>query len=417
MKFSVQAKDLKKALGVASLVKPAISTNKNESGYLFVVEDGRCSIHSRNEEMRVRVHVPITDVDGEGSFAYPADKVDSVKYISGKITFEAGQEGDRFWLRYQSTGGAKSNRSTFDPELIQPVDTDLEDVPDGYQVNAALLKESLLISRSCIDEKDTDSSFSTIQIFDAAARKEWAKGDGCMFSSDRTLISYFNCDAFKGKGLAIHFRHVGGLTSFLGKCKGDVTVRTGEAATFVVDSEGGIFGWPRHTKYHGKYSYYPLKMDKFVLSMPKEYLVQSLQYLRSELSGNNDKIRVDYDPNLKSLQFKATEAVGAFESEPVKVTPVVDEETGIGKEALTESFSGNVNLNHMLKLVDDKFRGREVQLRVATIEKNGRSYLLLRTIDQFTLDEDGRTLIDKNDKEVKGEKFLCEVTRFMPSKD
>lgn len=416
MKFQVQASDLNSALEVVTLVSPTVVTSQGASGYLFVVEDGRCSIHSRDEYRRVKVDVPVGTVEGEGSVIYPADKIASMKYLDGWIEFEAGQDGDRHWVKYKSEGGAKAERSTCDPTLVQSLDDDLEKAEEGYTIKAALLREGLNLTKGyTASPGDTrlDDQYKTVQIFDAAAKKEWAKGDGCLYATDHIRMIYFMCEAFKGKGLAVHGRHLQCLMSFLSKCEGDVTIRPGEGVTFLVDSKGQALGWSAHLKYHGKYNYYPLKMDGFVLNVPKLSLVKTLKFVRAELETRRDKIRIEYTHGDKSLRFKASETSGMAESNPVGTVPVVDEESGIGKDGLTKDFVTNVNIDHLLNLVDP-IKGHQVELRATVIKKDAREYVLFRTIERFLLDDNGKVLISDKDA---SEAYPCEVTRFMPSKD
>jgi hypothetical protein len=418
MKFQMQVSDLNDALGVVTLVSPTVVTSQGASGYLFVVKDGKCSVHSRDEHRRVKVDVPVGSVEGDGSFIYPADKIASMEYLDGWIEFESGQDGDRHWVKYKSEGGAKAERSTCDPSLMQPLDEDLEKAAEGFDIQSALLREGLTLTRGYAAkaaDNRLDDQYKTVQLFDAAAKKEWAKGDGCLYATDHIRMIYFICEAFKGRGLSIHGRHLPCLMSFLSKCSGKVTIRPGEGVTFLVDEKGQALGWSHHLKQHGKYNYYPLKLDNFVLNVPKLSLVKTLKLVRAELEARRDKIRIEYTHGDKSLRFKASETSGEAESNPVGAEPVIDEEKGTGKDGLTKDFAANINIDHMLDLVEPIKSHHMVELRVTVVKKENREYILLRTIERFWLDGDGKVLI--SDKDTKGEAFLCEVTRFMPSKD
>lgn len=418
MKFRVQATDLNNALNVVTLVSPTVVTSQGASGYLFVVQDGKFSIHSRDEHRRIKVDVPVNDAEEDGSCIYPADKVASMRYLDGWIDFEAGQEeGGQFWVKYQSEGGAKAKRSTCDPSLMQTIDEDLEKAKEGFTVPAVLLREALTVTRGyAAKAADTrlDDQYKTVQLFDAAAKKEWAKGDGCVYATDHIRMIYFFCEALKGKGLAVHGRHFQCVMSFLAKCEGEVTIRPGENVTFLTDAKGNTLGWSDHYKHHGKYSYYPLKMDGFVFRVPKSSLIKTLKLVRAELDPKRDKIRVKYTHDTPSLWFTASDTKGDVESNPVGVKPVVDEEKGTGGSGLTRDFTTNVNIDHLLDLVND-VKDHEVEFRAAVVEKGDREYVLFRTIERFLMNAEGK--IEISEEGAKGETYPCEVTRFMPSKD
>ncbi len=416
MKFQTQASDLKRALDVATLVPPVVASSQGAIGYLFVVKDGKCSIHSRDEQRRVRVDLEVSDVEGEGAFVYPPDKVDALQFLDDGIEFEAGQTGDRYWVKYVSDSGAKAERSTCDPDLLQPLDEDLDRAAEGYTLPAALLREGLTMTKGYIakvGDTRTEDQYKTVQLFDAAAKKEWSKGDGCLYACDHIRMIYFMCEAFKGKGLSIHGQHLPTLMSFLSKCEGDVRIRAGEGVTFMINSKGSVFGWSQHSKQHGKYAYYPLKMDSFVLKILKAPLMRTLKLIRAELDPKKDKIRIEYSHTDKALRYKLSETSGQVESNPVTVDPLVDEEKGTGQAGLTTDFAGNINVDQMIDLVE-AIKETHVELRASILERDGRDYILFRTIERFPMNAAGKVLVDKKaDEEV----FLCEVTRFMPSKD
>lgn len=418
MKFRLQVSDLNAALNVVTLVPPTVVTAQGISGYLFKLEGGKCSIHSRDEQRRIKVDVPATDVEGEGSFIYLADKIDSMRYLDGWIEFEAGLEDNRHWFKYQSEGGAKAERSTCDPDLMQSLDEDLKKTKEAFQLPVALLKEALTLTKDYIAkaaDARLEDQYKTVQLFDAAAKKEWAKGDGCFFACDHVRMIYFSCNEFKGKGLAIHGKHIQCLLSFLGKCEGILTVHIGEGMTFLSDAKGQIVGWNDVHKHHGKYAYYPLKMDGFVLLLDKARLVRTLKFVRAELDSRRDKTRVEYSHEDTSLRFKASETSGQAESPPVRVDKLlVDEEKGFGAEASKEDFAANVNINHLIELIEP-MKGHQVELRAASVKKGDREYVLFRTIEVFKIDEKGKVVI--SDKDQEGAVYQCEVTRFMPSKD
>ena len=415
MKFRVQAQDLNAALEVASIVSPRPVTSEKGAGYVFIVKGEQCFIYSRDVAQRVRTEVPISDVDGEGLFAYPADKIAGLKYVSGWITFEAGhdEEEDRYWVRFETEGGGSGNWLTFDPRLVPSLDEELEKVGDEHVFPAALLREGITATKACLPKlTDTlaDERFQTLQLFDKS-KKEWERGDGHLYAADNIRCCYFFCDAFRGKGLAIHSQHLPSVASFLAKCEGNVTVKLGETVTFVVDERGQVLGWAHHVKQYGKFKYYSSKMDKFLLRVPKESLVRALRRVRAELDSTQDKIRIQYTHEDKSLRFQASEASGQSRSDPVGVDPI--EEDGAGGDGLSKDFTANANVTHLLELVEP-VKGHQVELRVAIAKKEGQPEMkLFRTVEEFWLSNSGKVLIAPDDS--KDEAYQCRVTRFMPS--
>lgn len=417
MRFRVQSEDLKRALDVLTLVTPSAVTAKGIAGYLFVVKDGVCSAYSRDSRRRVKTELPVVDVEGEGSFLFLSTKIAAMRYLEGWIDLEYGQDGDLFWFKYTSEEGASAEWSSCDPDLMQPLDEELERASEGFSIPSATLKKGLDVTKKYAApaaDPRLGEHYKTVQLFDAKAKKEWAKGDGCLFASDHIRICYFFCEAFKGKGLSIHSLDLPCVMSFLSKCEGSVTVRPGEGVTFMTDSAGRTLGWSAHLKSHGKYAYYPLKMDEFVLSASTKILLRNLKLVRAGLDSDKDKVRVEYSHADKSIRFRASDGQGKVSAFPVSVVPILDEETGAGKSALSDDFADNFNINHLIELVDS-VEGHQVELRAAPMSKGGKKYVLLRAIERFWLDSKGKVRISSGDAE-EGEAHLCEVTRFMPSK-
>lgn len=419
MKFRLQAEDLNEALAVASIVPPMSVTSQGGAGFLFVVKEGSCSIHSRDALRQARVEIPITDVDGDGSFIYPSAKIKELPHLDGWIEFEAGhdEDDDRYWVKYHTEGGAEAERSTYDPRLVQSMDEALEKAGEGRTFPVAPLKEGLRLTQSYLTKPNdtrTDDRFKVLQLFDDS-KKEWARGDGHLFASDHVRACYFFCEVFKGKGLAIHGQHLPMLTAFLAKCEGDVTLKQGEGVTYLLNSKGWAVAWAHYNATHGKFGYYSHKEDSFILKVPKDILVKTLRYTRGALDKRQDKIRVRYNHENTSLQFLTSEVDGSACSILVSVVPVEGEEES-GKLGKTEPFEANVNINYLLELFES-MQAHEPELRVSIISaaKNRREVVLFRTIEEFWLSASGKVLI--NPKDTKEESYQCRVTRFMPSKD
>lgn len=419
MKFKLQAQELNEALGVVGIVTPRPVTPQGAAGFLFVVRDGRCYIYSRDAQHQARVDVGVDDVEGEGAFIYPADKVSALKYLDGWIEFEAGHEteGDRHWVRYHAEGGASEERTTIDPRLMQTIDESLEKATSENVYPAALLREGISMTRAFLaapNDGRARENFKSLQLFDDS-KDSWKDGNGHLFAADGVRACFFFCDAFQGKGLGVHGQHLPLLTSFLAKCSGDVTLKHGEGVTYAINSAGQVLGWAHHVTQHEKFAYYPYTRDKFVLKAPKEVLVKALKFVRAGLDPKKDKIRVVYDHSSKTVQFLTSEGTGKATSMPVGVEPVADDSKGGGDKSGSEDFAANANVNQLLELFEP-LRGFQADLRVAVIPaKNGRKEAhLFRTVEEFWLDPNGKTLISPDDAEKA---YECRITRFMPSRE
>jgi len=419
MRFKIQAQELNEALGVVGIVTPRPVTPMGPAGFLFVVREGRCYIYSRDAQHQARVDVAVEEVEGEGSFIYPADKIAALKYLDGVIDFEAGHEveSDRYWVRYHASG-ATEERSTINPGLMQTIDEALENTKEETVYPSALLREGISMTKAFLasaNDGRARDNFKSLQLFDDS-NEEWKKGDGTLFAADGVRACFFFCEAFQGKGLGIHGQHLPLLTSFLGKCEGDVTIKHGEGVTYAINSVGQVLGWAHHVHQHEKFSYYPYKKDKFVLKAPKELLVKALKFVRAGLDPKKDKIRITYSHEGKTVQFLTSEgAAGKASSMPVGVQPIADDGKGGGESSETADFAANANVNQLLELFEP-LRGFEADLRVAVIPpKQGRKEAhLFRTVEEFWLDGNGKVIISPEDSEKA---YECRITRFMPSRE
>lgn len=416
MRFRAQITDLNEALGLVSVVTPRPIPNQG-AGYLMVVSGTTCSVYSHDGARKAKTSFEVSDVDGDGSFVLPVEKVSALKYLDGYADFKAGKSDDRFFVEYESEAGAKQEFSTFDPMAIKPFDEELAAPSNGEGdvFPAAILREALNLVKPFFsplaDSRVSDEAFKTIRLFDGRT-DDTKKGNGVMYAADKVRAGYFSCEALKDMSLSVHGQHLPVLLSFLAKCEGNVTILACASSTFVRNSKGQVFGWPHQTKQHEKFSYYGLKMDQFILRMPKDLLVKALRYVRNGIDPRKDKIRVQYSYENKTLQIVASEEASRIESPPVGVLPVEESETGAGSLGNKEDFAANLNLNQFLELVEP-MKGHEVTLRVANVPLNGETQTLLRTIEEFHLNEQGRVVIPS----PEGEKaYPCKVTRYMPSR-
>jgi hypothetical protein len=412
MKIKVTAADLKEALDVASIVSPKPVTAKGGEGFLFVLKDGSCQIYSRDSSRSLRVNLPLLESEEEGSFVYPAKKTGSVKHWRGWVEIEAGVEEGSHWVRYKTEGRASGKWTSFDPGLLSTNDEALEETTTEHTYPVAVLKEALSLCRPHL-VKPNDAGISeenehlkSIRIFDDQG--ESSKGDGCFFSATVNTAFFFHCEALKGKGLAIHGNHLPSIMAFLGRCEGEVTIRSNEETVFAISSSGYALGWTQPTKRHEKYSYYPRKLETFALTTPKDLLLNALHHMREEGDSTKDKARLTYSHEDKTLTLKVSSKTGQADSSPVGVDIVKED----WSEADKRDFTVNVSIAHFLELVEPT-KGHEVEIRVAIRTQGGRRKALFRTVETFHLSPQGKIVIPKAEEES----FACRVTRFNPSKD
>jgi len=419
MKIVFNLPDLLKALEVVSIVTPRAVTASGGAGYLFVVRGKECFLYSRDDLCVARAAFPVSESDQDGQFVYPAEYLDALKYLDDDTcTLECTSIEDRFVVRYETGSGVESERSSFDPQLLSTCDEDLEAAASvSYDFNASILREAINQAKPFlgkVGDSKIGEHFKGLQIMDAQRVDkdkgvDYSKGDGYLFASDGTRTFFFHCDDFKGKSLEIHGQHLGLFVSFLAKCGSKVTIRKGGHFTFAISENGHVFGWPRHAKLHDKFNYYSLKTDnKLVFRITKAKFSNSLQHARRELPAKQDKVKLNFDPETKQLQFGIAEGTSKAKGIPIPVT--------IKSDATVEelvAFSIGVNLNFLIELVAP-IKNQELEFRCAIFpasEQRKREVGLFRTIDDFRLDSSGK-MAPKEEGTVQ-----CRVTRFMPSKD
>ena len=413
MKFKLNASDLNATLAIVSVVKPRPVTAQGGAGYLFVVNGLDCHVYSRDDQCVAKSSFKLMESDGDGTFVYPADYIDAFTYLEGQtLTFEAeAKEDERFFVRYESSNEARTERSSFNPKLLSTCDEDLNATTTKYEYPTAILKSAIEMSQPFLAEsKDTriEEQYKALQVFDAS-KPDHAKGDGHLLASDSVRAYYFWCDDFAGKGVEIHSQHLANLTSFLNKSKEKVTFRMGAHYTFLENAQGQVLGWPKHAKSHPQFKYYSLKNDKNVFMVDKVQFLNSLRYTRSELEKSRDKIKILFNHERRVIQFGVSEGTSKTDSLPVTVKPKQIE----GKEWMEpRNWSFNININHMIDLVKD-VKNNEVELHVLILPPQGdrKEVAMFRTIDDFRMDSAGKVSVEPEGT------TKCRVTRFMPSKE
>ncbi len=408
MKFKLITSDLVNALDIVSIVKPRPVTPQGGAGYLFVVRGEKCYLYSRDAMTVARADFPITDVEGEGAFVYPAEYMDFVRYLGDTISFETEEGEDRFLVKHAS-GEAKGERLSFDPQLLSTCDRDLDKATTTYDLPVGILREAINMGQPFIaapKETRVEEQHKGLLLFDQS-KPEWVKGDGVLFGSNNIQHFHFQCEQLAGKHLEIHGQYLPSFTSFLSKCKGTVTIHRGDHYTFSTNSSGHVFGWPKQAKTHGKYTYYGLKSDQYVLTLPKAQLVNALKLTRVSLDKTRDKIKVNFDPDRRTIQFNIADGSSKGQSLPVSL---LDDDKDLTSTFEATSQTWNVNIDHLTMLIEP-LKNHKFQLRVAVAKQGDKDIVMMRTIDTFRLNLDGKVV-----NEPEGS-YECKVTRSMPSKD
>lgn len=411
IKFQVRASDFNATLDTVSVVTPRVVSPKGGAGYLCIVSANQCYVYSRDGVHMSRANIEV-EVEGEetsGSFIYPSDYVKGFKFLGDEmVTITATDSEGNHAVAYTTGSKANVTHPTFDPQLITPIDKDFDDASNDRVYPVALLQEALKTARSFVaDSGDTNASEEnrTIQLFDAS-KEEFKAGNGTLFASNGLSACYFFTEAFKDKGLTIHAQTLRGVTEFLGGCESEVRIRTSNRSTFAVNEKGGVYGWGHQTKSYGKYSYYALDLDKVVLTVPVVVVLNALRYLESEMGKGSRKIKVEYSSKTKEITFRAADGGNKATSFPVPAEV---------KEDNNEDVVFNANIEHFLGLFSGA-KGKEVQLRIFPHEggAKGKPKTLVRTIDEFILDKDGKLVGGSGGDKPEGS-HPCLVTRFLVS--
>lgn len=404
MRFRANTADILQALSIAGIVTPRPVTPQGAAGYLFVLGVDSCQVYSSDGYCVSKASFPVSEVEGEGSFVYPAQYTEALKLVGDSILIEALSDGEAFTVRYEATSGASSEKASFSPDLLSTCDEDLTSASAGYDFPAGLLAEAISMSRPFLAKSNdarTEEQFKGLVIFDKDIPSA-AKGDGSLYAANGLQHFYFYSEALLGKSLEIHGQHLPLLCSFLAKSQGNVQLTRGEAFTFLSNAKGHVLGWPKHMKTHTRYKYFSLSADKFVLAMPKAALLNALKLIRMELDPKKDAIKFHYHHETRAIQFTLSESTAKAKSFPIPVEVKATEERNVTAAA---------NIDHLLALVEG-VRGNEVELRLAvqSAPDSTKEIVIFRTLDTFRLTPEGKVVIEPEGS------FACTVTRMVPSR-
>jgi hypothetical protein len=301
---------------------------------------------------------------------------------------------------------------TLDPRLMARFDDDIKAATGEWVFPVAILRDAIGLAKPFISQVESaDDVLKTIQVFDDT-NEAWAKGNGTLFAANGVAAFYFQCDAFKGKGLGIHSQHFGIVLTFLAKCSGNVTIKTGKNMTFAIDERGSVIGWAHQTRRHMKYGYYSLAQDKMVLDVPVDVVLRALTHMRDNINVSQDnKIRVIIDAIGKEMRFTATQGSRVINGPPVIFNPHA--------ETVLEDKSFGVNIEHFTSLMSGA-KGDRLELRLSFLppnDKRPREQAMIRTLDEFVLDRDGKVIGGSGVQNPPEGSFRCLVTRYVSSKD
>jgi len=416
IKFTVDAEQLNKALKMSSIISPQM-TAEQERGFLFVVSGDVCKIYSKNGGHEVRTSFPVTDVEGEGSFMYPADYIGEFAFVSEPITFTATSEGETFKVKYTFGSSGETVRASFDPRSMNLFEKDIQnamsDEPKVYNIKTLQMAIGMAKNFAAKPNEAVSNEFyKTIQIFGDDGEPELAKkANGFLFSSNGTEAFYFYSEAFLGKGLVAPGQHLPLLESFMGQSSGSIKAYKTAKCTYAVNEKEDVIGWPHHEDTWKKFGYYS-KTDQVVVKVNCKRMHYQLQFMRAGLHKEKKKIRLHFDPSSEKFWFSSVDEGNTIKSLPVNIDQVIESQ-------VKEELAANVNVNHMLHLFEN-VKGEWVEFRIYILEageKRPKDLYMFRTIDEFLLSDDGTIAGGSGAENVAEGVHVCNVTRFTPGID
>jgi len=434
--FKADADAIRNAFDVIRIITPMGVTEQGEAGFLCSVgkkvdknpdgspgpSDGKdfCWVYSRDGTRAARAEFPITDVEGDGTFAYPVEHIETFKFVNGELTFKVTTDADAniFLVTWSYGAGAGTERASFNSLRLTSLDKRFNEATNHHTYRTSILKEALSGGKAFLaSEKDKNAKdeYKIINVYDPTMDKS-GKGDGTLHSTDGYQRFYFHCEQFKGRGLQVHFDHIGHLEAFLAKCGPEIVICTGSDMTYAMTPDKTqVFGFGKHTKPALEYKVLPRSWDKVVLLVKdREFLVQQLRFINAELPKDRDKVKIEYDNDAAQIRFRIV-AGGKATSLPIDVERAKDPE---GKEIPGASYSHDVNVKQMLGLFEG-VKAKVVEFRMFLMEEHGgpKGGAGFRTVDEFLLDKEGKVVGGSGaTPDPANGVYQCKVTRFMPSK-
>jgi hypothetical protein len=185
------------------------------------VRGEKCFLYSEDDQQRMRVPIPVFDVEGEDAFVLPTGFQGDLRYVDGWVEFETGEEGGAniIWCR-RDTGDSKGVHKiiTFSPKALKSLDADFSKAEKAASFPVALLKEAMSMTRSYLHpdpkEKGIKPEWVNLQLYGGDVE---ADANGYMLGSSVNRTSYFYSPELEGKSLTIHALRVPLLLLFLSK--------------------------------------------------------------------------------------------------------------------------------------------------------------------------------------------------------
>ena len=415
IKFTVSVDDLKKALKVVSIVSPQAQASSPDRGYLFVVQGEECRIYSKNGSQEARSSFPISSVEGEGGFMYPADYISEFDFRKGSILFEVLSDDTAWKVKYTTDTGAGSERVSFDPGTMVSMERKIQEAlssePKIFDV--ALIKDAIGTTKSFVagdNDKTAADQHRTIQIF-GDTEGPLAKGNGFMLASNNTRCCYYYTDAFKGNGLAVPGGEIGLMDKFLSRSSGALKVYETPKGYYLHNDKGDIVGWQHTVDTHKKFAYYA-KKDQIVVRVDVAAMSDQLRFMRAAIPKDTNKIRIAFNSAEGTFKFSSVDAGGSStSSDSIKVEEVLRCE--VTPEEGGADFQTFVNVEYMLSLFSG-LKGALTEFRVfiVTSQNRPKPAYMFRTIDEYLFNG---TVVGGVLENAEEGTHGCTVTRFTPN--
>lgn len=419
MKFKVLTHNWTGALALASSIDPSAGGTRAGAGYLCVVRGEKCFVYAEDGKQRMRIPIPVFDVEGEGAFVYPTGSQGDLRYVDGSVEFEAGEDEGAYviWCRRDS-GGAKGGIHkiiTFAPDTLRSLDADLGKATKTSSFPVAVLKEGLSMTRpylADLKEQGAKPEFHNLQLFGDDVD---AEGNGYLLGYSMNKTSYFYSPDLEGKSLTVYLPRVSLLQAFLAKSSGKVDVYKSDNSTYFMNSGEQVLGWTNQAFTMSKFGYYGLALDRHIFRIPKASLEKELKYIRSTLPPDKNKAFWSYDHKSSAVTISASNTLGSeVDSVPLPVTVLANGDDGcwgpgdLGKKTTVQC---NINLELMIQLIETTKHPRDVILGIA-VAKGGKQHVF-RVIEDYCIDQGGKYV----EKPAEGQEvYQCRSVRYVPSK-
>jgi len=400
MKIKFTTSALQSALALAGVVPPKSAIPTQPAAYLFMPTGSGTGvqIHSRDGLQEARAEVPCEAEDFDAPFLFAATYADALSFSGEYVTFETKEEQGTTLLGYVGERGNRSDRPLLDAALVLPITTPLDD--DAQVFNVSTLLDALNQAKAFLpklNDPTVEEPYKTVMLVDSASTGKKI-GTGHLYVSDSYRAFYCHTPDFEGKAFNLHGTYLPTVTSFLAKL-GDSTVKVlSTPRKLWLMGSTAVLAVPGATKVHERVTLYT--KDTVTLQVPRELLVAALKYLRGDMESKLVKVKVLYEPDPGTLAFVAVN--GSTKSQSFPVPAKIKE----GTEASTDSKTFQVNIDHLLSLVAS-CRGQVVEVRFNYQSRDGQDMVLLRTVDEYHLSEEGKVVATGG--------ALCKATRYVGS--